>query len=75
MDIGMKEDKPVISIITMSKKDQQKHIKKHIVKRKYQVNIEILGKKKFAYCDDLAELDPLIKETKGKILKVIKIND
>jgi len=58
----------------MSKADQEKQMLPYIKDKKFQVTVEILGKRKYAYCDDLAELDPLIKAMKGRIIEVVELN-
>ncbi len=57
----------------MSKADQEKYMLKYIKNKKYQVEVVILGKKKFAYLDDLSELDDFIKTTKGRIIEIKEI--
>ncbi len=47
--------------------------KEVLAQKKFQVEIEIGGKKKFAYLDDLKELDDLVKEGKLKIIEVIEL--
>jgi len=47
--------------------------KEVLAQKKFQVEIEIVGKKKFAYLDDLKELDDLVKEGKLKIIEVIEL--
>ncbi len=66
----MDKKKGEILIGVMSKEEQKKQLYKHIKNKKFQVDIEIFGKKKFAYCDELSELDELIKSTHAKILKI-----
>lgn len=41
--------------------------------KKYQVEIEINGKKKFAYVDDLEYLDRMMKATRGRIIEIIEL--
>lgn len=58
----------------MPKDDQLKKVLPLIKDKKYQVTVEILGKRKYAYCDDLSELDPFIKAMKGRIIEVQELN-
>jgi hypothetical protein len=67
----MKKAKLVVG--TMSKADQAKYFMKYIKTKKFQVTVELLGKTKFAYCDDLSELDDFIKTAKARIIEVTEI--
>lgn len=68
-------DKINIKGAVMSKEDQAKILTPYLKAKKYQINLEINGKKKFAYCDDPGEVDLIAKALKAKILKVIKLHD
>jgi len=41
--------------------------------KRYQIEVEILGKKKFVYLNDLKDLDQIMKEIGGKVITVIEI--
>ena len=69
----MEEKKGKVIIGHMSKADQAKYLTKYTKNKKFQVEVIILGKKKFAYCDDLSELDYFIKSTGARILEVKEI--
>jgi len=49
--------------------------KEHLSKKKYQVHIEIKGKKTFAYTDDIKIVEDMMKTSGGKILEVKKLHD
>lgn len=68
------EKKAKIVVGHMSKEEQRKHLTKYIKDKKFQVEVEVLGKRKFAYCDDLSELDDFIKGMKAKIIEVKELN-
>jgi hypothetical protein len=59
----------------MSKADQEKKMLPYIKNKKFQVTVEIQGKTKYAYCDDLSELDTFIKASKGRIIEVVRLNE
>lgn len=66
----VEERKAKIIVGHMPKEDQLKKVLPYIKDKKFQVTVEILGKRKYAYCDDLSELDPFIKAMKGRIIEV-----
>lgn len=72
----MPNEKKEINVITghMTKPEQEKHMRKIIENKRFQVTVEILGKRKYAYCDDLKELDPFMKAMKGRIIEVVELN-
>jgi len=46
----------------------------HMKNKKFQVEVEVLGKIKYAYCDDLSELDYFVKIMKARIIEVVELN-
>ncbi len=68
------EKKAKVVVGHMSKEEQRKHITKYIKDKKFQVTVVIMGKTKYAYCDDLSELDDFIKQTDARILEVVELN-
>lgn len=57
----------------MSKADQTKKMLKYIKDKKFQVQVEVLDKIKYAYVNELSDLDDFIKSTKGRIIEVKEI--
>ena len=64
------EKKMDIHMGYMSKADQEEKMLEYIKDKKFQVEVEVLGKKKYAYVNDLADLDQFLKLTKGRIIQV-----
>ena len=53
--------------------DKLEQFKEVLAQKKFQVEIEINGKRKFAYVDDLKVLDDMVKQGKFKIIEVIEL--
>jgi len=51
----------------------EERLKEKLAEKKYQVEIEIKGKRKFAYLDDLSMLDDVCRQTKAKVIEIIEL--
>lgn len=69
----MENKKLHFKIGVMSKEEQTRILTPFLKQRKFQVEIELLGKRKYAYCDDLSELDDFVKRLDAKIIEVKEI--
>lgn len=69
----MTEKKGKVVVGHMSKEDQEKYFMEYIKQKKFKVQVEVMGKTKWAYCDDLSELDEFVKTTKARIIEVTEI--
>lgn len=66
----MEDKKLDVKVGIMDKETQAKVAGEYALSKKYKVQVEVLGKTKWAYCDNLADLDPFLKATKGRIIEV-----
>lgn len=68
----MESEKLDIKIGVMSLEQQEK-LAPFLKLRKYQVEMVVLEKRKYAYCDDLKDLDQFVKGLGARIIEVREI--